>query len=88
MRKRYFIINSQLPKVSKNNSEEQCINKKTIKNFKNSIAYEKYVKPLKNQTKLNKKQKLLKWLKEHTFDILQAIGTIVAIIISIFALMK
>ena len=82
-----FNIKNQINTPDIPNFDKENLNL-SEKEFKQSYAYKKYVEPLEKQHKSEKKNNVLNWIKQHIFDILQAITSLVAIALSIIAIMK
>lgn len=55
---------------------------------KNSYAYLKYIKPFEDQEQKVKRNKVKDWFKSNVFNIVNSIGMIIAILISLIALCK
>ena len=83
---KFFITPDMLPKFDidlENIDFEHLASKEFQKDFEKSKAYEKYIKPMLEREKAQKKQKRKDWWKNNFWNIINTLIAFVALIISL-----
>ncbi len=84
--KKFFITPDMIPRIDvdlENIDFERLSSKEFQKEFKQSKAYEKYVMPALKREKARKKQQRKDWWKNNSWDIVNTLIAIVALLISL-----